>query len=296
MKNVSADRVAEERALATEFKEGLAGLDRYIPAAPALSLIEPRSRIRWAPSRRGSARPAIRLGATTALVAVLIAVALAGSWGLGGLHGARDVSRSALSDTSAATTATPPNSPEASASHVIVSQATPLDTPAVVRFQPPIPTDGKTTAAAPWYAYEVNYLNLMNCTRTGGWVTSDGECSSDTNHTLPAQAPLVLDAGLSDKVARPYAKLLADRKILDHNANGTPEWRLCDIAGFCDPVWGENMASPQGSMVAVEIFYQNEYQCRCQHYSNIMNPRYHRVGIGVWNSSGNWRLVVEFYD
>jgi len=34
MKDVNADRRAEERALAAEFKEKLAGLDRYVPAVP----------------------------------------------------------------------------------------------------------------------------------------------------------------------------------------------------------------------------------------------------------------------
>jgi hypothetical protein len=28
----------------------------------------------------------------------------------------------------------------------------------------------------PWYDVELYYLRLVNCTRTGGWVLSDGTC------------------------------------------------------------------------------------------------------------------------
>ncbi len=403
MREVNADQRAEERALAAEFKERLAGLDRYMPATPAFSSIERRSRIRWAPSRRGSARPTLGLRTTMAAVAVLVTVTLAGSWGLGRLDSPRGASTSEVSAVASASptnapeaSASPVSSPEASGSHPIASEGTLPGAPSVVRFRPadggatadthqpvsvgfnkpmdrastetafavtvndhplaaeeywtendtvlelipaqpfkvgdlvtttvassaldttgqhltspetatfavvdpvvaPIPTGGKTTAAAPWYSYEVYFLNLMNCTRTGGWVTNDGECGSDTNHTLPAQSPLVLDEGISDKVARPYARLLAERGILDHFADHDPSWRLCNWGGLCGGSWGENLASPQENMVAVEVFYQNEYWCRCEHYYNIMDPSYHRVGIGVWRSSttGAWRLVIDFYD
>jgi hypothetical protein len=409
MKDVNADRRAEERALAAEFKEKLAGLDRYVPAVPPFSSIEPRSGIRWAPSRRGSARPALRLRTTAAAVAMLFLVALVGSWGLGSLHAARDASTSGASDATAVAIASPTNSlgasdsnvnsPEASASHTIASEGTVPGGPSVVRFQPadggttgdthqpvsvrfndpmnrpsteaassvtvnshplaaeaywtendtvlefipaqpfkvgdlvtlsvassamdtngrhltspesatfavvdpvvaPIPTGGTTTSTGPWHASEVYYLALMNCTRTGGWVTSDGECSSDTNHTLPAQSPLVLDEGISDKVARPYARELAERGILDHWADHDPAWRLCYWGGLCGGAWGENLASPgsygENGMIAIELFYQNESSCRCEHYYNIMNPSFHRVGVGIWvGSTGLVRVVLDFYE
>ena len=50
------------------------------------------------------------------------------------------------------------------------------------------------------------YLGLMNCTRTGGWVTSTGQCSSPGGRNV---APLRLERGISSKVSRPYAKRLA---------------------------------------------------------------------------------------
>jgi hypothetical protein len=159
-------------------------------------------------------------------------------------------------------------------------------------------TGGVATSSAPWYGSEVYYLSLMNCTRTGGWVTSGGACSSVTHHTLPAQGRLVLDAGISSKVSRPYAKYMADNRLLDHYLRGTtPHSRLC-AAGYCSGSWGENIASPasagQGGMISVEIFYQNEYWCRCEHYYNIMDPYFSRVGIGVWVSN-SVRVSIDFY-
>jgi uncharacterized protein YkwD len=110
----------------------------------------------------------------------------------------------------------------------------------------------------------------------------------------------VLDPDISAKVARPYAKYLADNNLLDHYLlDTTPQSRLCS-AGFCGSSWGENFASPGSSgrdgMIAIEIFYQNESFCGCEHYANTMNPLFHRVGIGVWETSGHVRVVIDFYQ
>ena len=162
-------------------------------------------------------------------------------------------------------------------------------------------TGGIASSTSPWYSSEVYYLGLMNCTRTGGWVTGRGDCSSVTHHTLPAQGRLSLDPAISNKVARPYAKYMADRKLLDHYLAGTtPHSRMC-AQGYCGGSWGENIASPAGygqsGMIAVEIFYQNEYWCRCEHYFNIMDPYFRRAGIGVWYASSTHatRVVIDFY-
>ena len=158
---------------------------------------------------------------------------------------------------------------------------------------------GVASATSPWYASEVYYMKLMNCTRTGGWVTSSGACSSETHHTLPAQAPLVLDAGISNKVSRPYAKYMADNRLLDHYLRGTTPHSRLAAAGYPGASWGENIASPgssgKGGMIAIEIFYQNESWCRCEHYYNIMDPYFHRAGVGVWVSNGVVRVSIDFY-
>jgi hypothetical protein len=141
------------------------------------------------------------------------------------------------------------------------------------------------------------FLELMNCTRTGGWVVGGGMCSSVTHHTRPRQAPLVLSAAISDKVARPYAKYMADHCVLNHYLNGTSPYTRLAAAGFYGH-WGENIASPSGAsaggLAAVEIWYQNESRLRGpNHYTNIMDGKYHRAGIGIWISRCT-RLAVDF--
>jgi hypothetical protein len=142
------------------------------------------------------------------------------------------------------------------------------------------------------------YLGLMNCTRTGGWVTSSGDCSTAGHHTMPAQGALYLDETISLKVARPYAKYLADRNILSHNAGGTTTVSRFRSAGYYGGSWGENIASPHRSegagMLDSQLYFQAEAPYRGGHYYNIMDVYFHRVGIGVWISN-SIRLVVDFY-
>ncbi len=162
---------------------------------------------------------------------------------------------------------------------------------------------GVASKTAPYHAAELYYLKLMNCTRTGGWVTASGSCSSVTHHVLPAQAALAFDDGIANKVSRPYAKYLADRNALSHYLLGSPHSRLA-AAGYGSGSWGENISSPsnprESGMIHVELFFQNEYRCqsgRCVfgHYANVMNGRFHRAGIGVWVTKGHTRVVIDFY-
>jgi hypothetical protein len=164
---------------------------------------------------------------------------------------------------------------------------------------PQIPYSYGTLAASPYYGSELYYLALMNCTRTGGWVTTSGTCSSQTHHTLPAKSALSLSAGISNSVSRPYAKALADSGQLTHYLGGTTAHGRLTAGGYPSASWGENIASPGnaggGGMIDVEIFFQNEYACRCEHYANIMNSHFSHVGIGVWVSGGYARVVIDFY-
>jgi len=159
---------------------------------------------------------------------------------------------------------------------------------------------GGASASAPYHASEVYYMNLMNCTRTGNWVTSSGACSTAGHHTMPAQSRLTLDANISNKVSRPYAKYMADNRIFIHEGYHDPPWRLCHWGGDCGPSWGENIAWPsssgQAGMIAVELFYQSESPCQCEHYMNIMLPYFHRAGVGVWVSGGSVRVSIDFYS
>ncbi len=163
----------------------------------------------------------------------------------------------------------------------------------------PIPhpsgTGGSGGVSASWYSVETYYLQLMNCTRTGGWVTSTGACSSPGGRNV---APLELSASISTKVSRPYAQYLAAHDLCNHFYGGTPGDRL-HRAGYSSYNWAENIGcediSPYRSVLGSHLFFQSEKPYNGGHYVNMMNSLYTEVGIGVWVSGGRTRLVVDFY-
>jgi uncharacterized protein YkwD len=154
---------------------------------------------------------------------------------------------------------------------------------------------GGGAVSGSWSAVEAYYLKLMNCTRTGGWVTSKGSCSSPGGRAV---APLSLSGPISARVARPYAKLLATRGICNHFIGGNPGDRL-ERAGFSSYRWAENLGcrsgNPYSAVLGSHLFFQSEKPWNGGHYRNMMNAAYDRAGIGVWVSGGRVRLVVDFY-
>jgi uncharacterized protein YkwD len=156
---------------------------------------------------------------------------------------------------------------------------------------------GGSVGTATWGAVERYYLKLMNCTRTGGNVTSGGDCSSPGGRNV---APLKLDAGISSKVARPYAKKLAVNNMCTHFSGGNPGDRL-RRAGYTSYRWAENLGcrsgNPYSAVLGSHLYFQSERSWSPDggHYVNLMNSAYDRAGIGVWVSGGRVRLVVDFY-
>ncbi|HEX2753986.1 MAG TPA: Ig-like domain-containing protein [Candidatus Limnocylindrales bacterium] len=154
---------------------------------------------------------------------------------------------------------------------------------------------GGAVGGGSWGAVETYYLRLMNCTRTGGWVTSTGSCSSPGGRNV---APLKLDAGISSHVSRPYAKKLAVGGWCDHFIGGNPGDRLRS-AGYTSYIWAENLGcrsgNPYSAVLGSHLFFQSEKPYSGGHYVNLMNSAYDRVGIGVWVSGGRVRLVIDFY-
>ena len=171
-----------------------------------------------------------------------------------------------------------------------------IGAPAVSTASTSAPTSGgSASGGGSWAAVETYYLGLMNCTRTGGWVTSSGDCSSPGGRNV---APLKLDRGISSKVSRPYARKLAVNGECSHFIGGNPGTRL-RAAGYTSYRWAENIGCRSGSaraaVLASHLFFQSEKSYGGGHYVNLMNPAYDRVGIGVWVSGGRVRLVIDFY-
>ena len=160
---------------------------------------------------------------------------------------------------------------------------------------PKPPSGGGGAVSGSWTGVEQYYLRLMNCTRTGGWVTSGGKCSSPGGRAV---APLKLSPGISAHVSRPYAKYLATHGACDHFIGGTPGDRL-RRAGYTSYRWGENLGcrsgNPYSAVLGSHLYFQSERPYNGGHYRNLMDSRFHYVGIGVWVSSGRVRLVIDFY-
>jgi uncharacterized protein YkwD len=154
---------------------------------------------------------------------------------------------------------------------------------------------GGAVGGGSWAAVESYYLRLMNCTRTGGWVTSGGACSSPGGRHV---APLTIDSRISASVTRPYARLLATHGACSHFIGGNPGNRLAR-AGFSSYRWAENIGcrsgNPSSAVLGSHLFFQSEKPYSGGHYVNLMNAAYDRVGIGVWVANGQVRLVVDFY-
>ena len=156
---------------------------------------------------------------------------------------------------------------------------------------------GGSVGGGSWASVERFYLGLMNCTRTGGLVTSGGGCSSPGGRNVAA---LKLDSGISSKVARPYAKKLAVGNDCSHFIGGNPGDRL-RRAGYTSYRWAENLGcrsgNPRSAVLGSHLFFQSErsWSPLGGHYVNMMNSQYDRAGIGVWVSGGRVRLVVDFY-
>ncbi|HUP54639.1 MAG TPA: CAP domain-containing protein [Methylomirabilota bacterium] len=158
-----------------------------------------------------------------------------------------------------------------------------------------------TAVDKPWYTVERFYLGLVNCTRTGGWVLSDGTCRGYGSGRYSAYvAPLTYSYGLSDKVSRPYAKLIAVRNLCSHFVNGDPGYRLRRV-GYTRYTWGENIgcrdgyASAKAAVLASHLYFQAEKSSGGGHWKNIKNARYRSLGVGIWRYGTRTRLVTDFY-
>jgi uncharacterized protein YkwD len=159
------------------------------------------------------------------------------------------------------------------------------------------PSGGTGAGRSSWSAAERYMLKLMNCTRGGGWVESNGSCSSPGGSGI---APLQLHAGISDRVARPYARRLATAGACTHFLGGTTIGSRLKAAGYYGLAYGENIScryysDPMDAAVAFARFTQAERSWNGGHWANLMNPRLRYVGIGLWVTGGHLNLVMDFF-
>jgi hypothetical protein len=157
-------------------------------------------------------------------------------------------------------------------------------------------------ATAPWLSVEQWYLSLVNCTRTGGWVSSTGSCwRYGSGYYSTYVRPLYLSTGLSDYVARPYARALASAAACTHTLYGTTVGSRLLAKGFHPRTWGENIGCRDGytsvryAVLKSHLVFQSEKWSGGGHWKNIKNSAFRYIGIGVWVTNGRERLVTDFY-
>jgi hypothetical protein len=151
---------------------------------------------------------------------------------------------------------------------------------------------------AEWYA-----LSLLNCTRTGGWVTAAGRCRGRGSGKYSAKrAPLQRSMGLSHKVAWPWARKLTIAKDCAHELVGEPLLGgRFSSKGYRHYVIGENIGCGWGGRPAKQIVLATHRDMQAEksygggHWRNMKDPDYKSVGIGVANSNGRTTVVYDFY-
>jgi hypothetical protein len=145
--------------------------------------------------------------------------------------------------------------------------------------------------------------SLLNCTRTGGWVLPDGSCADRGSGKHSAyRKPLPAHAGISRKVAWPWARAMVAYDVCGHVIAGKPELgtRLRN-KGFGYPYFGENVGCGWGHGAALDVVLATHLSMQAEkasgggHWKNMKNAGYRSVGIGVATQDGTTMVVYDFY-
>jgi hypothetical protein len=146
-------------------------------------------------------------------------------------------------------------------------------------------------------------LSLLNCTRTGGWVTKAGKCKGWGSGTYSGKrAKLPRSKGISKKVAFDWSSDLVVAKACGHALPGEPTFGArMSQAGYKNSYIGENVgcgwggASPKMIILSTHRAMQAEKSYGGGHWKNMKNRGYKSVGVGVATRDGRTVVVYDFY-
>ncbi len=149
-------------------------------------------------------------------------------------------------------------------------------------------------------AQEQYALSLVNCVRTGGWVTAKGVCIDyGTGKHAPKLKPLKFSERLASEISRPQTRRLARAGYLSHDLGGSISTRF-KRAGITCCQYGENlghMVTPiKGAIIWIHRAMQGEASYNGPHWKNFRDRRYKYVGIGVWRSGHDVYVAYDFWD
>jgi hypothetical protein len=144
-------------------------------------------------------------------------------------------------------------------------------------------------------------LTLVNCTRTGGWVRDDGTCRGYGSGRYSAyRRPLPFHTGIADRVAYPWAVVIAREDYCGHTLHGSSVDDRFTEAGFDNPYNGESVGCSgyyraRRMIIRTHRMFQRERSSNGWHWRNIKDRDWRSVGIGVTSVGGETRVVYDFY-
>lgn len=144
-------------------------------------------------------------------------------------------------------------------------------------------------------------LELINCTRTGGWVRADGSCRGyGSGRHSKVQKPLKFHRGIADAVAWPWAIRIAEAGYCGHTLSGSSVDRRFRKAGYGNRFNGENVGcsyawKARQMVIRTHRMMQSEKAYRGPHWRQMKDPDYKSAGVGVVKVGSKTRIVVDFY-
>lgn len=145
-------------------------------------------------------------------------------------------------------------------------------------------------------------LSLVNCTRTGGWVSSGGTCDKTPSRKYRStrRKPLKLSEVISEKVAEPLAVRCAKARRCSHHMGASYRTRFRRVGITTRHIgealgyggWGDAKKTIISSFRRMQ---QEKIQPSAAwgnwHWRYIKDPDFRRVGIGI-AKRGSYTVIV----
>jgi len=150
-------------------------------------------------------------------------------------------------------------------------------------------------------------FRLVNCIRTGGYVTKAGTCKARGSGKYSRYVkPLKRSDKISNKVAWPWAKrsvqFYGTRTCwIGHSRNGSTVDKRFASVGLKNGENGENMgcgmySGSQVTAIRIIRMWQAEKAWRGPHWKYVKNAEFKSAGVGVAKLGlRKTQLVVDFY-
>lgn len=145
-------------------------------------------------------------------------------------------------------------------------------------------------------------LSLVNCTRAGGWVRSNGTCDEHPRQRYRStrRKPLEHSERISEKVAETLAVRCAKRGRCSHTMGPgyKARFRSIGVRSYVGEALGYGWwGNARKTIISSFRLMQSEkFKSFKWHWRYIKDPNFERVGIGI-AKRGNYTVIVyDFAD